>query len=219
MIRKSIIILTGLQLIISATGSAAEHKRDLTLAEAARKAHTVAILGFPTRGLEEASKHGRVSLVAVPEFQPLEAGASSLTENVEPAEVAAKAPADEPLPVLYLDKDKVSSAFERGAVLLGVEPGRNYQVHASRRNRPGRSEVHALDTDIMYVLSGTATFVTGGTVVDGKTTAPNEIRGTAIRNGQPHRLVPGDIIIIPRGTPHWFQQVDAPFTYYVVKVR
>ena len=130
-----------------------------------------------------------------------------------------KALPDEPLPVLYLDKDKVTSAFERGAVLLGVEPGRNYQVHASRRTRPGRAELHALDTDIMYVLSGTATFVTGGTVVDGKTTAPNEIRGAAIRNGQPHRLVPGDIIIIPHGTPHWFQQVDAPFTYYVVKVR
>ena len=219
MIRKSTIILTGLLLIISATGSAAEHKRDLTLADATRKAHTAAILGFLTPGLEEAIRNGRLSLVVVPEVQPLVAGASSSTEDVEPAEVFAKALPDEPLPVLYIDKDKVTSAFERGAVLLGVEPGRNYQVHASRRTRPGRAELHALDTDIMYVLSGTATFVTGGTVVDGKTTAPNEIRGTAIRNGQPHRLVPGDIIIIPRGTPHWFQQVDAPFTYYVVKVR
>jgi len=27
----------------------------------------------------------------------------------------------------------------------------------------------------------------------------------------------GDVITIPRGVPHWFKQVDAPFTYYVVK--
>ncbi len=111
MIRKSTIILTGLLLIISAPSSAAEHNRVLTLADATRKSHTAAIFGFPTQRFEEAIKHGRVSLVAVAEIQPLEGGASSSTEDVALAEVAAKALTDKPLPVLYLDKDEVSSAF------------------------------------------------------------------------------------------------------------
>jgi glc operon protein GlcG len=32
-------------------------------------------------------------------------------------------------------------------------------------------------------------------------------------------LSKGDVLIVPNGTPHWFQDVSAPFTYYVVKVR
>ena len=69
------------------------------------------------------------------------------------------------------------------------------------------------------MLEGTTTFVTGGSVVDAKTTAPEEIRGTAIEHGESHRLGKGDVIIVPSGTPHWFKEVDGPVLYYVVKVR
>jgi len=92
-------------------------------------------------------------------------------------------------------------------------------VHASRREAAGQAEVHTRDTDIIYVLEGATTFVTGGTVVEGKTTAPDEIRGTAITDGASRRLGKGDVIIVPNGTPHWFKEVDGPVLYYVVKVR
>jgi quercetin dioxygenase-like cupin family protein len=81
------------------------------------------------------------------------------------------------------------------------------------------AEVHTKDTDIIYVLSGSATLVTGGTVTDGKTTAPDEIRGASIANGDARKLSKGDVIIIPNGTPHWFQQVGGPISYYTIKVR
>jgi hypothetical protein len=61
--------------------------------------------------------------------------------------------------------------------------------------------VHLKDTDIIYVVEGSTTFVTGGTVVDGKTTAPDEIRGATVRDGATRRLVKGDVIIVPNGTP------------------
>jgi cupin superfamily acireductone dioxygenase involved in methionine salvage len=76
-----------------------------------------------------------------------------------------------------------------------------------------------LDTDIIYVLEGSAVFVTGGTPVDQKQTAPNEFRGTLISGGVERKLVKGDVIVVPRGTPHWFKEVSGPFLYYVVKVR
>jgi len=129
-----------------------------------------------------------------------------------------------PAAVTYIGSAKVAEAFAKGAVLVGSEEhmmhaARNYMVHASRRDAPGMSEIHELDTDIIYVLDGTATMVTGGTAVDAKHVAPNEIRGTAIRGGDSRRLSKGDVIIIPNGVPHWFQQVQGPFLYFVVKVQ
>jgi glc operon protein GlcG len=81
------------------------------------------------------------------------------------------------------------------------------------------AEVHERDTDIAYVLEGTATLVTGGEAVETKTIAPEEIRGAAIRGGSERRLVKGDVVIIPNGVPHWFKEVPGPLNYYVVKVR
>ena len=111
------------------------------------------------------------------------------------------------------------AAFDKGAVLVGDDSGRNYMIHASRREEAGAAEVHALDTDIIYVLDGEADFVTGGRVVEGKEVAPNEGRGTAIEGGDARRLKRGDVITVANGTPHWFREVRGPFLYYVVKVR
>lgn len=55
------------------------------------------------------------------------------------------------------------------------------KLNASHRDAAGMAEVHELDTDIVYVLEGTATLVTGGTVQEGRTTAPAEIRGVTNR--------------------------------------
>lgn len=118
--------------------------------------------------------------------------------------------------VKYFPADDVSAAFAKGAVL--VDAG-GYMVHASRREGAGQAEIHLKDTDIIYVLDGTATFVTGGSVPDQMTTAADEIRGSTIVGGETRRLAKGDIIIVPNGTPHWFQVVPGPLTYYVVKVR
>jgi quercetin dioxygenase-like cupin family protein len=118
--------------------------------------------------------------------------------------------------IRFVDHDAVAAAFAKGQPLVEAE---NYKVHASRRDAPGQAEVHEADTDIIHVLSGTASFVTGGAVVEGRTVAPEEVRGSAITGGDERTLVAGDVVIVPAGTPHWFRAVPAPMTYYVVKVR
>ena len=130
------------------------------------------------------------------------------------AVVTAAAPAARP--VTFLPAPDVAAAFAKGRPLVEVE---NYKVHASRREAPGEVEIHTRDTDIIYVLTGTATFVTGGTMVGGRDTAPEEVRGTSVEGGEVRALKPGDFIIVPSGTPHWFKEVPATLTYYVVKVR
>jgi len=118
--------------------------------------------------------------------------------------------------VTYLAAREVEASFEQGAVLF---EGSRYMVHASRREKPGKAEVHLKDADIIYVLKGSATIVTGGEVVHPVRTAEDEIRGDSIQGGESRHLVPGDVLIVPENTPHWFQQVEAPFLYYVVKAR
>jgi mannose-6-phosphate isomerase-like protein (cupin superfamily) len=118
--------------------------------------------------------------------------------------------------VRYLGHDEVAAAFAKGTPMIEV---RDYKIHASRREGAGMVEVHTRDTDIAYVLQGSATLVTGGAAVGLKEIGAEELRGTAIEGGETRQLEPGDVVVIPNGTPHWFKAVKAPFLYYVVKVR
>jgi quercetin dioxygenase-like cupin family protein len=118
--------------------------------------------------------------------------------------------------VILIDHEKMAAGFAKGGTVLN---NGTYQILTSHRIQPGMVEVHAQYGDIMYVVEGSATVVTGGTVVDGKTTAPGEIRGASITGGKTNHLVPGDVLVIQAGTPHWFNQVDKLVSYYVVKPR
>ena len=120
--------------------------------------------------------------------------------------------AAETAPATYADHDKVAKG---GSLVTAPE----YTVSVLSRNMAGQVEVHEKETDIFYVMDGEATFVTGGTMVDGKPIAADEIRGREITGGETRQLVFGDVMIIPNGVPHWFKEVKAPFLYYVVKVR
>ena len=128
----------------------------------------------------------------------------------------ASAAAQSSAEVTFLDHDRVEAAFAKGTPLLEVG---GYKIPASRREGPGLAEIHTRDTDIAYVLQGSATLVTGGTAVGVKEIGLEELRGTAIQGGESRQLTVGDVVVIPNGVPHWFKEVKAPFLYYVVKVR
>src|SRR5437764_11352647 len=94
----------------------------------------------------------------------------------------------------------------------------NFTVLMVTRYSKGEVEVHDKETDTLHVLDGSATLVTGGTMVGGKVTAPNQQRGKDITGGELHHLTKGDVIVIPAGIPHWFKEVPQSVNYYVVKV-
>jgi quercetin dioxygenase-like cupin family protein len=128
------------------------------------------------------------------------------------AALSAQAP---PTTVTVISGTETRAAFEKGRPLIETS---TYKVHASRREAPGQAEWHGLDTDLLYVLEGTATIVTGGELTEGKDTAANERRGAGIAGGASRALAKGDVIIIPAGTAHQFTAVSTPFLYYTVKV-
>jgi glc operon protein GlcG len=114
----------------------------------------------------------------------------------------------------FINASAVAAAFAKGMPLLET-PG--YKVHASRRVEPGQAEIHTLDTDVIYVVDGSATLVTGGRAIDAKEIAPNEFRGTKIEGGEEHQITKGEVIIIPNGLPHQFTAVKGELHYFVCK--
>jgi len=120
-----------------------------------------------------------------------------------------------PTDVVEVDHTKVEAAFAKGGPLL---LNSSYKVQAGRRVAVGPAEIHEQDTDIFYILEGTATFVTGGTAVEKKSIGPGEFHAKEITGGTTRHLVKGDVIVIPAGIPHQFTEINGPFLYYVVKV-
>src|SRR5689334_25372102 len=198
------------------------------------KARTAALFQKPTRVFEEIIGKGRTAMVALNDFTPLQggvpitvegqivgavgvSGAASAQQDEELAMAAAAAISRGQAQVSFFDGARVQDAFQKGEVLFNQ--GESYMVHASRREKPGMAEIHTKDADIVYVLDGTATLVTGGSAVDAKVTEADELRGSSINGGEAHQLRKGDVIIVPAGVPHWFKEVSNPFLYYVVKAR
>lgn len=203
------------------------------------KARTAAIFGRPTKAMEEAINKGRTAmtvLAAAVDAVPLQggvplmlqgrvvgavgvSGAASADQDTAIAEAAAPAVADPaslaPVALAHLEAAEVEAGFAVGKPLL---ENAAFKVHASRRDRAGEAEIHTLDTDILYVVSGEATLVLGGTVLEPRNLSPTEIRGRGIEGGESHALRAGDVLVIPAGTPHWFRELGrAPVLYYAVK--
>ena len=89
---------------------------------------------------------------------------------------------------------------------------------------PDSSLLHDRVTEVYHILTGSGTFETGGTLVDGKpvdlTTqaAGPSTRGT-IQGGETRPVAPGDNVVIPPGVPHRFSHIDGPITYLVTRIE
>ena len=199
------------------------------------KARTAAIFRRPSKDFEDQTRHGRVAALALHGAVALQggmpivydgqvvgaigvSGASSADEDQELATIGASASLTEDgsqPSVFHAAAETVVAKFQTGGLLLDAEP---YKVDAGRRTGPGEVEFHTSVTDIMYVVDGEATVVTGGEMVDRRQVGPGEYRASTTRGGTSQRLAKGDVMVIPAGVPHWFKEVPGPLSYYVVKV-
>lgn len=131
------------------------------------------------------------------------------------ASMAAAFPLMAADPVTYMDQAAVAKAMIKGG---SIAKGADHTVSANHREKAGEVEVHDKETDIFYITEGEATLVTGGTMVGGRDTGPGQHRGTDVTGGETRRIVKGDVIVIPAGTPHWFKEVPKAVSYLTVKV-
>jgi len=182
------------------------------------KARTAALYRRPSKDFEDQASGGRPSALHLAGAVPLQggmpllsagevigaigvSGASTAAEDqalaalgARVAELAGRGPA----PATLLAAGEIDLAFAHGGLLVDTP---RYQLDAARRSGPGEVECHDTVTDVMRVVEGTATVVTG-------------IGDAAVT----HELGRDDVLVIPAGLPHEFTAASDPFHYLVVKV-
>jgi hypothetical protein len=94
----------------------------------------------------------------------------------------------------------------------------SYTMLAHREGN-GSAELHEREADLLVVVEGDATLLTGGKIVGPHTEKPGEIRGESIDGAQRQKLGVGDVIHIAPNTPHQLLVENGKtFTYFVMKV-
>jgi mannose-6-phosphate isomerase-like protein (cupin superfamily) len=82
----------------------------------------------------------------------------------------------------------------------------NLEYRAGGLNAP--ASTHDKDAELFYVVEGTGTVVTGGTLQSERRTNADNASGTGIEGGASRKIGPGDFVLVPEKTPHWFTQID-----------
>lgn len=70
--------------------------------------------------------------------------------------------------------------------------------------KPGKPAVHPAEAEYAIVVEGSGTLISGGTMTDATATNPGLTEGIRIVGGTTRTLAPGDVMLIPAGTPHYF---------------
>jgi len=121
-----------------------------------------------------------------------------------------------PTVVTYVPNSKVTEVMTKGGEIVN---DKGLVILANRRGA-GEVEVHDKTNHIFIIVEGEATFVTGGTLVGAKNTAPGQIRAASLNGGQTHQLKKGDVITVPAKTPHWWKEVSTKtIAYYAINTE
>ena len=121
-----------------------------------------------------------------------------------------------PTVVTYVPNSKVTEVMTKGGEIVN---DKGLIILANRRGA-GEVEVHDKTNHIFIIVEGEATFVTGGTLVGAKNTAPGQIRAASLNGGQTHQLRKGDVITVPAKTPHWWKDVPTKtIAYYAINTE
>jgi len=95
----------------------------------------------------------------------------------------------------------------------------NHSMSLVHREGSGEAELHETQSDILFIRSGEAEIIIGGTIVNERRTSAHEIRGATISGGEKQPLRPGDVLHIPPRTPHqMILDAGQKLDYYAVKV-
>jgi hypothetical protein len=144
-------------------------------------------------------------------------------------------------PATYIPNDEIQAYVKKAMAerltdqqVRDVEIGKSHVgigvVHRGKLAAPAPDSVaeHDLVSEVYHVIDGSATLMTGPELV-GTKRRPADLEtvrlfngpgtnSSSIRNGVTHELKPGDVIVIPAGTGHWFTKIDDHITYLMIRV-
>ena len=144
-------------------------------------------------------------------------------------------------PGTYIAKEEVDAFAQRAIAnhlidqqIRAVDAGKTNVdigvVYRGKLDAPAPDSVAEHDhvSEVYHVIDGAATLVTGPDIIGAKPRPSTEFtviylngpgnNGSSIRNGVAHELKPGDVVIIPAGTGHWFTKIPDHITYLMVRI-
>jgi mannose-6-phosphate isomerase-like protein (cupin superfamily) len=142
-------------------------------------------------------------------------------------------------PAYYIGNSEIDQYVKRALAtstidqqVRAVDAGRSNiavgLVHRGKMAKPGEVAEHDFVSEVYHVISGAATLVTGPDLVGKKRRPADNVavrmlngpgnNAASIRNGVTHELKPGDVVIIPAGTGHWFTKIDDHITYLMIRI-
>ena len=139
-------------------------------------------------------------------------------------------------PVLVSSKQSISDLEKKvSATQTGIDPkqlvvtkvedligGAGMETRVAVQHDTKRSgdlfELHDKSDDVYYVLKGEATLELGGTLDDPKELTPGEWRSKTATGAKSYLIKPGDLVMVPRGTPHRRAVSGKGFSMILIKV-
>jgi len=121
-------------------------------------------------------------------------------------------------PAIYKSAADLAAVLKKATVSAGgtssssVALTDQYRVSLVHRDKAAGALAHPGNTELLYIVEGSGSIVTGGALVPAANGTP-----ASIANGVTQRISVGDVIIVPAGSAHWFSVVDAPITYLEVR--
>ena len=103
-------------------------------------------------------------------------------------------------------------------------------VHRGKLDKPAANSVaeHDQVSEVYHIIDGTATLMLGPDITNRQRRPATQLtvrefngpgnNGSEIRNGVSYNLKPGDVVVIPAGTGHWFTKIDDHIDYLMVRI-
>ena len=99
-------------------------------------------------------------------------------------------------------------------------------VHRAKTKSAGGAVEHSQITEVYHVIEGNATLVTGGVIEKERDFPPESTvvkvlngpstQGPGVTGGASRKVGPGDVVVIPPNTPHWFSEISSDQIVYLV---
>jgi mannose-6-phosphate isomerase-like protein (cupin superfamily) len=122
--------------------------------------------------------------------------------------------------LMAMEKELAQKADASGLATETIKKYSTDYTLLAFRSQSGKPELHEKFADFYFVVEGNATLISGGQIVNPKTTAPGEVRGDSIQDGKETKLKKGDIVHIPADIPHQLTLAKGDtFQYFVIKVQ
>ena len=136
---------------------------------------------------------------------------------------APRLPAQSAAPAIYMsDADLMATLKEaaKSAPAMHTAPVKiadHYRINIVRRTTAQGAIAHPDGTEVHHIVDGSATLVTGGTLVRPRAAGGRGSAGATIDGGVSRHVAKGDVVLIPAGTPHWYKDLDGAITYLEVR--